>query len=169
MSRDTPCLRSEVRVDYVSIMSFTISRRAHWLRSPEGRRLIEVASQHLEVNVGVFACASVGSSEWFTYKISPCGHRERWQARISLEKNPSLPIIHRQAENDSSGLSCRSNATLDSLRSRSVVRRCVLAFCRSVPVWTVYLPPAGGQPHLRQELRVRRPPVRGHQRGSLWR
>lgn len=35
MSRDTPRLRSEVRVDYVSIMSITISWRAHWLRSPE--------------------------------------------------------------------------------------------------------------------------------------
>ncbi|TMS06954.1 hypothetical protein E3U43_016713 [Larimichthys crocea] len=30
---------------------------------------------------------------------------------------------------------------------------------RSVPVWTVHLPPTWGQPGARQKLRVRRPPV----------
>lgn len=125
MSRDTPHLGSEVRVDYVSIMSFTISRRAHWLRSPEPCRLIEVASQHLEVNVGVFACASVGSSEWFTYKISPGGHGGRWQARISLgkkkKKNQSLPVIHRLQRII---VAIKRN----SLIRCSVVRRCVWLF-----------------------------------------
>lgn len=40
-------------------------------------------------------------------------------------------------------------------------------FCRSVPLWTVYLPSTWGHPHPRQKLRVWRPPVWKHKWRSL--
>lgn len=133
--------------------------------------------QHLQVNLGAFACASVCSNEWFTCEITPLpppppppvwppallpgGIRLEisrlhafWQMGLKRPRRSILPIK-------------RSSETLWKTAARFVRRQHVFALCffsffRSVPVWAVYLSPTGGRPHPRQELRVRRPPVRGH-------
>lgn len=92
--------------------------------------------QHLQVNLGAFACASVCSNEWFTCEITPLP-RSSTTSRVAAGavagrntfRNQSLTRVDKWDWNDPGAASCRSNAAPNSLKDWRSVCEKTTCFC----------------------------------------